>query len=429
MRRCVVSRMLRSAEGQYRRQALVSARTASIARKLWGRLGDDFSAEWAGMRPLMVDVVESGRAAAVVTALPYTAAALLEQNTPAPAVAQLNPARFMASAPSGAAVVDVLEAPVIRTKTLIGQGMPAALALEQAGSYLAGIVLTMLADTRRSVYGADIISRPRVGGYVRMLQAPSCSRCVILAGKFFRWNAGFQRHPRCDCQHLPATGRASAESQGLISDPYEYFNSLSKEQQEKVFGKSESRAIRDGADIFRVENVRLRGLGTANGRGMTRWYSTMTVDDIYRTAGTRTNALRMLEQQGYTRGPQVLRQAPERFSAPISRPVVAGSNRDRVLTARRTGVRDPLDTATMTAQERRLYDAWYKLNFAETRGAIARSTTGRLSSSDVFALERAATPADVSRLRQELEDEFARQFGSSTPPASVVELAGLLGLI
>ena len=97
-------------------------------------MGDDFSAEWAAMRPLMVDVVESGRAAAVVTALPYTAAALLEQNTPAPAVAQLNPARFMASAPSGAAVVDVLEAPVIRTKTLIGQGMPAALALEQAGS-------------------------------------------------------------------------------------------------------------------------------------------------------------------------------------------------------------------------------------------------------------------------------------------------------
>lgn len=385
------------------------------------------------MRPMMLDVVEAGRAAAVVSALPYTAAALWEQGTPAPASGQLNPARFMASAPSGAAVVDVLEAPVIRTRSLIGQGMPAMLALEQAGSYLAGIVLTLMADTRRGVYGADIISRPRVGGYVRMLQAPSCGRCVILAGKFFRWNQGFQRHPRCDCQHVPTADKRSAE--GLISDPYEYFNSLPKADQDRLFGpgaigKSNARAIRDGADIFRVENVRLRGLTTANGRGMDRWYSTMTVDDIYRTAGTRTNAVRMLEEQGYIRGPQVLRQAPERFSAPISREIIAGANRDRVLTARRTGVRDPLDTATMTAQERRLYDAWYKLNYAETRGAIARSTTGRLSSSDVFAVQRPASSADIARLRQELEDEFAVQFGSrSAPPESVQLLAQLLGLI
>ena len=36
-----------------------------------------------------------------------------------------------------------------------------------------------------------------VGGYVRMVQAGACSRCVVLAGKWYRKNQGFQRHPGC----------------------------------------------------------------------------------------------------------------------------------------------------------------------------------------------------------------------------------------
>lgn len=423
--------MLASAEGQYARQAQIAATTAAAARKLWRRLGADFSRQWETVGPQILDLVNAGRAAAIVTALPYTAATLAQQDVDAPRAGHLNPARFGASAPSGAPVSYVVEEPIIQARSLVGAGAPVVSALERSGTYLAGIVLTMLADTRRGVYGADIIARPAVGGYVRMLQPPSCSRCVILAGKFFRWNQGFQRHPRCDCQHLPVAGRAAAERSGLISDPYEYFNSLTPREQEAVFGKSEARAIRDGGDIYRIGNVRMRGLSTAIGRGRNRRYATMTVDDIYRVAGTRTNAIRLLEQQGYIKPHgQMVRQAPERFAAPISRAIVPGSNRARVLEARRTGVRDPLDTATMTAQERRLYDAWYRLNYAETRGAIARSTTGRLSSADLYTADRAATGADVARFRAELDDEFARQFGADhQPPQSVVNLAHILGLL
>lgn len=423
--------MLSSVEGQYVRQVKIASATASAAQKLWRRLGDDFSAQWQALRPQMLSVVESGRAASVVTALPYTAAVLAEQGVSAPRVAELDGSRFVATAPSGAPLATVLDAPVVRTRSLIGQGTPVASALEAGGSYLAGIVLTLLADTRRAVYGADITSRPKVGGYVRMLEPPSCSRCVILAGRFYRWNAGFQRHPRCDCEHIPTA--SAADAQAHLQDPYEYFNSLSKEQQDKVFGSSQAQSIRDGADIYRVENVRMRGLSTANGRGRDRWYSTMTVDDVYEVAGdNRDLAISLLREQGYIkdRG-QVVAQAAERFSSPISRAVVPGSNRDRVLTARMTGQRDPLDTVTMTAQERRLYDAWYKANYAETRGGIARSTTGRLSSSDMLTADRPASSADVIRLRQELDDEFARQFGDvdRPPPESVENLAHILGLI
>lgn len=416
--------MLLSAEGQYRRQAEISATTAAAVRRLWRRLGVDFSADWLQVQPKVLTVLEAGRAASVVTALPYTAAALAEQGVSAPREAAVDPVRFMQSAPSGAPVAVVAEAPVVRTKLLVGQGVPVAYALEQGASMLAGIALTLLADTRRSVYGVDMMSRPSVGGYVRMLQAPSCSRCAILAGKFYRWNDGFLRHPRCDCQHVPVAGKKAANDAGLISDPYEYFNSLSREEQAKVFGKAEAQAIRDGADIYRVQNVRQRGLSTAIGRGKNRQYATMTVDDIYRTAGNRTNAIRMLEQQGYIkpRG-QIVSQAPEIYSTPISRPIVAGSKRDRVLTARTTGVRDPLDRATMTAAERRLYDAWYRLRYAETFGASATSIGA--NSMTRFELPKTLHPGQLDALQEAFESAW-REAMEQGYSQSLFDLAELL---
>jgi hypothetical protein len=45
---------------------------------------------------------------------------------------------------------------------------------------------------------AKMIDRKRVEiGYIRLLTPPSCARCVILAGRFYRWSDGFKRHPNC----------------------------------------------------------------------------------------------------------------------------------------------------------------------------------------------------------------------------------------
>jgi hypothetical protein len=151
-----------------------------------------------------------------------------------------------------------------------------------------------LADTRRQVYQADIISRPTLTGYARMLNAPSCSRCVVLAGKWFRWNQGFQRHPRCDCIHIPASESVAGD---MRVDPRAYFDSLSKDAQEKTFTASGARAIRDGADPAHVVNIRQRGLTVA--KPSRRRGTHMTVDDIYRVAGSRSEAIRLLEQEGY----------------------------------------------------------------------------------------------------------------------------------
>jgi hypothetical protein len=118
----------------------------------------------------------------------------------------------------------------------------------------------------------------------------------VLAGKFYHWNAGFKRHPRCDCIHIPTRESLADDT---TTDPTEYFNSLSPEQQDAAFTKTGARAIRDGADVSRVVNVNQRGLATAKGNLRFGTPSRMTVDDIYRQAGTRMNAIRLLEREGY----------------------------------------------------------------------------------------------------------------------------------
>lgn len=113
------------------------------------------------------------------------------------------------------------------------------------------------------------VSRGVSIGYVRVLQPPSCDRCVILAGKWYRWNKGFERHPMCDCLHLPAAEVASDE---LTADPAAYFRSLTREEQQRYFGKANAEAIREGADIFAVVNAQRKGaMFTADdGRRYTR---------------------------------------------------------------------------------------------------------------------------------------------------------------
>jgi len=247
-------------------------------------------------RPRVLAVVQQGRAASVTAALPYTDAVLAETEQVGPGVGELNPNRFTVAAPDGRPMGSLLDESLIATKVAVKGGATVREALKSGGSHLTRDVLTVLADTRRQVYHVDIIQRPRVGGYARMLNPPSCSRCVVLAGKWYGWNKGFLRHPRCDCLHIPAS---EALGEGMAINPRDYFDSLSKEAQDKTFGRTEARAIRDGADVTRVENIRARGLGTAKAAKRFGTPSRMTVDDIYRVAGTRENAIRLLTAEGY----------------------------------------------------------------------------------------------------------------------------------
>lgn len=421
---------LESTDSYYKQQQQIAAATVASSSKLWRRMDDDFDASWMRIAPDMLETVQLGRTAAAVSSLGVTSLVLKETGQVAPAQASVNAFKFVETAPDGRSMASLLDESVVQAKTAVASGVDIRGSLFIAEKWLAGMLMTVIADTGRGVVGADMASRPKVGGYVRMLNPPSCPRCVILAGKWFRWNEGFQRHPRCDCRHVPSAGENWAKSEGFVSDPYEYFYSRSQSEQDRVWGASNARAIRDGADIYRVENIRLRGLATAKGNLRYGTPSRYTVDDIYRTAKTRAEAIKLMEREGYLTGPQtaggnIVGRYRERFSVPISRPVVPGSARERVLKARATGVRDPLDRATMTAAERRLFDANYRLEYARRNGTLPRSIG--MNSADAAANGSGikATARDIARLEAELGSQVSK---INDKTSSMFRLANELGL-
>lgn len=244
-------------------------------------------------------------------------------------------------------------------------GRPLESLLERAGSDFAFglMVATQLQDAARVAASMGIAVRDQIG-YVRMLNAPSCSRCAILAGKWFKWNEGFQRHPKCDCRHVPAR---ETNWHGLTTNPDDYFHSLPTAEQltaqhpnltvkmrqeaglysqEDIFTKAGARAIRDGADMGQIVNAR-RGMQRAQvlGReGFTTLEGTtrkglaylalggdrerdrrapggrlfrttrqrVMPETIYQLAPDRETAVRMLIANGFGTPAQSLARAPRR---------------------------------------------------------------------------------------------------------------------
>lgn len=179
-----------------------------------------------------------------------------------------------------------------------GRPLESLMSVARPGPHLDMIVSTQIQDAARVAGGLAITARPQVAGYVRMLNPPSCSRCTVLAGRWYRWSAGFERHPSCDCRHIPANEDAAND---LRTNPDTYFRSLTEAEQNKTFGKAGAQAIRDGADISQVVNVR-SGMGTtatvfSDSRARGR---RLMPEAIYEIAGDdRDRALSLLSQHGY----------------------------------------------------------------------------------------------------------------------------------
>lgn len=132
-------------------------------------------------------------------------------------------------------------------------------ALDEAETFIDHVAATILADTARAAEKAALATRSEAEGWVRMLNLPSCKRCVVQAGKFFRWNDGFERHPLCDCKHIPSSEAIAGD---LTLDADAYFHSLSREDQDLTFGHADAEAIRLGSDVSQVVNAH-RGMQLA----------------------------------------------------------------------------------------------------------------------------------------------------------------------
>lgn len=413
--------------GNYVAQQQLSNATERRALALWGHVHPSYIASsFREIAPQLLTVVTTAQAAAAIPADRYVESALEAQGNYDLPTFDVVPEAFAGYASDGRLLSSLLAEPTIAAKTLIGGGMEPASALAAAGQRLGRIIATQIADANRGATQSSLLAYRGIG-WVRQLNPPSCSRCMILAGKWYRWNEGFQRHPRCDCRHVPAD---KAAGEKLKTDPYAAFRALSEPEQDKAFGRSNARAIREGADIYRVVNVQSRGLSSPASRQAQRFGTPtrVTPDQIFRTAGTRANAIRMLTQHGYITGPQtaggnILGRYREGFGQ-LGKGGVARAASNAVQAARESGNRDPLNRYTMTAQERALYDAVKRVE------AVNRGINPYVASGTV---QRPLTRIQADTARRDLANQLAKltadpRTGRAAAPGSVQKLARLLGV-
>ena len=246
----------------YRAMLRLQRSARAAATVAWASLSAAYLSEsWDSVSPALERAVSRLQLDAATRGAGYGGNTLADQGLYEAPEAWVDPSSLAGVSSRGASLGAALYSAIPHTKDLIAGGMPERVALARGREVLQMSAAAQVADAGRTAAGLDTFARPKVG-YVRMLNPPSCSRCSVLAGRFYRNNEGFQRHPRCDCVHVPTTRTEAAESEGLVHDPYAYFESLSESAQDKTFGKAQAQAIRDGADLFQVVNAR-RGMSYA----------------------------------------------------------------------------------------------------------------------------------------------------------------------
>jgi hypothetical protein len=216
---------------------------------------------WTSMLSRIVVLLAAIQQIGAAEAEGYVLAALDAQNIDSDSYGQVRPDGFAGFASDGRPLDSLIYQPVPATLTAIEAGASQAQALATGWACLDMILSTQVADSFRSSASVAYATKPKVTQYVRMLVPPSCSRCAILAGTY-SYRTAFRRHPRCDCISIPATESTSSD---LVTDarvdPKDYFSSLSRAEQDRVFTEGGAQAIRDGADIYRIVNARRKSAG------------------------------------------------------------------------------------------------------------------------------------------------------------------------
>lgn len=287
----------------------------------WSRMTPDLDESWRQIRPVVLATVLAAQDEMVrlsVEHVPLVVAAT------APRAAgpsyEASPGAWRGVAGDGRPVESLLAGAVVQAKVGIRRGLTVPQALSAGGRWLDKAAGTVLADTHRGVAQMEAHSRG-VGRYVRMITGPStCGRCIILAGRIYRTAQAFERHPGCDCEHIPAAENVAGD---LATSPGDYLDSLDDDELARTLGsRANAQAYRDGADVNQLVNAYRRkgavhkahGGLRATTEGMTRrgWARQsmsaaglgrnaprLMPSSIYEMASDRDEAVRLLRVYGW----------------------------------------------------------------------------------------------------------------------------------
>lgn len=240
----------------------VANATTAVADQAWRQVDpDNIVASWTEQLPLATAAVTRGQYAAALTADSYVddfdlAGAGVEDDVAA--------ASFAGVASDGRNLVDLLMSPAFQALQVIAGGGHPHDALQSGGRHLDMIVQTQVADAGRLADGTALTAHRRLDGYIRVVAGGACSRCTILSGRWYRWNASFLRHPHCHCVGMPA------QHDVKVPDPRRLYDSMTAQQRQRAgWSHADQQAIADGADLSQVTNAH-RGVYSAGGKRYTR---------------------------------------------------------------------------------------------------------------------------------------------------------------
>jgi hypothetical protein len=313
-------------------------RVTDRVQQLWREIDRrDLSRSWAiFIGPEVVRTVTAGQLATAAAADAYVESIIAAGGLSSDPAGRVRPEAFAGLAADGRSLDTLLDLPLITSKTAVAAGADEVEAMMTGLQQLLRMAASEVTDAGRAATGVSIAGNRTINGYIRVVNPPACSRCIILAGREYGWNTGFQRHPKCDCTHMPAKLIARDRHIPGAFDPQAYFKGLSRAEQDRIFTEAGAKAIRDGADMNSVVNARRgmytaadgyggrvratyegttrRGLyfqmersrayraGTASPRYPRRFQLSsprLLPEQIYRLAGSRDEAISLLRQYGY----------------------------------------------------------------------------------------------------------------------------------
>lgn len=310
-----------------RQQAATAQGTLLLVRRQWDRMAslDD----WPTIAARVTLLTAAGQAAAARRAAEWTMATLADLRAPEP-VATVNPAAFVGVASDGRPLDSLLYSSTVHARNTYADPV---LQMESGRKHLSMLARTMVADAGRGAAQVAITATP-TAGWLRMVNPPCCQRCAVLAGKTFKHNEGFLRHPSCDCVHVPRVGGSIPD--GYTFDvPTDQIHDLTEGQRKaledggdlgqvvnayrggrsKMFTTTEGTTKRGWSAHVQREAARQRGEvvefmnATNTGRRgavanykVRRTAPRLTPDAIYKNAQNREEAVRLLARNGYLSG-------------------------------------------------------------------------------------------------------------------------------
>lgn len=305
MRTQTLPRPAREYAAEQRRE--IGAALAATQR-LWRRMGDDFDASYARIERELLTVADTAQrrvARGAVASTPEVMRETAPQALRRPAAYALDVDSLVGTTGAGWDTQDALYGSVVRAKTAVKGGASVEGALASAGLWLDTKVGTLLSDTGRTAEKVTASGRG-VGLYVRMLNPPSCGRCVILAGRRTRSSVAFLRHPGCDCRNIPAAESIAGD---LTVDPHAYLDNLSDQDLARTLGsKANAEAFRLGADQNQLINAYRR-------KGDVRAAQIFGRNVRYTTEGTTRRAWAYQSMQRAGMSPKTPRLMPESIFA------------------------------------------------------------------------------------------------------------------